>query len=77
MNDAQVHAMRQLHAIPASDLARPLVEVGDRLHGQLHELSMRPTPDGAERLAIELEGAKRHVLTIRAALLREAGDSGR
>jgi hypothetical protein len=68
--------MRQLYAVPTADLTKPLVDVGDRLQGQLHELSMRPTADGAERLAIELEGVRRHVLRVREALQREAAGDG-
>ena len=44
-------------------------DIGDRLQAQFHELAIRPTPDGAERLAIQLEGARRHLLSMRAQLL--------
>ena len=49
----------------ASDLARSLPEIADALHAQLCELSARPTPDGAEILAANLDGARRAVLRLR------------
>ena len=76
MTAAEVNALKALHAIPAAHLVRPLVEIGDRVQGQLHELAMRPTADGCERLAIELEGTRRHLLRIREALLRESQAAG-
>ncbi len=66
-----------LYSPSSQELKRPLVEVGNRLQGQLHELAMRPTPDGAEMLALQLEGVRRSVLKLREALIREAETGGR
>jgi hypothetical protein len=46
-----------------------LRDVGEGLHAQLDEFSVRPSPDGAERLALNLEGCRRTVLRLREALL--------
>lgn len=60
----------------AADLARSMVDIGYGLQAQLHELSARPTPDGAEILAANLAGAHRAVLRLREALLREGTGDG-
>lgn len=65
-------AARQ-HAQPDSGfLLRALPEVADHIQAQLVELHRHPTPERAERMSTELEGIRRHVLNIRAALKREA-----
>lgn len=60
-----------LYSPNATELAHPLPAIGERLSAQLVELHTRPTPDGAERLAFELEGVRRHLLKLREALQRE------
>lgn len=61
---------------PAEVLARLLPDVATSLHVQLDELRTRPTPDGAERLAINLDGARRAVLRLRERLMLEGGGDG-
>lgn len=53
-----------------------LPDVAEGLHAQLVEFSVRPTPDGAERLALNLSGARETVLRIREALLRQGAEDG-
>lgn len=53
-------------------LLAALPDVADHLQAQLIELYRSPTPERCERMATELEGIRRHVLNIRAALQREA-----
>lgn len=57
----------------AAELGRQLSEIGQRLQAQLSELQRHPTPERAERMAIELGGAQRYVLKVREAILREDG----
>ena len=61
-----------LYAPSSRELTKPLPEIGNRIQGQLLELAMRPTPDGAEVLALQLEGVRRHVLKLRETLQRNA-----
>ena len=60
-----------LQGLQAEDLARSLPDIATTLHAQLGELSARPTPDGAEQLAINLDGARRAVLRLRERLMLE------
>ena len=60
-----------------ADLARGMSEIGERLSAQLDELSVRTTPDGAEQLAINLDGARRAVLRLRERLIVEGEGDGR
>lgn len=69
-------AYAALYGPSAADLCRSLPEIGDGLQGMLYELSARPTVDGAEQLAANLDGARRACLRIREALLREGGRCG-
>lgn len=46
-----------------------LPDVAEALHAQMVELFARPTADGAERLAYNLDGARRLVLQVRAEML--------
>ncbi|MGY6517380.1 MAG: hypothetical protein ACXIUZ_01570 [Lysobacteraceae bacterium] len=62
-------AMRALYGQPATDLARPLVEIGEALAAQCSDLQRDLSPDRCERLAANLQGAARHVLRVREALL--------
>lgn len=68
------HAL--LHGLEAEELARGLPDIGNTLHAQLDELSARPTPDGAEQLAINLDGARRAILRLRERLMLEGGGDG-
>ena len=54
------------------DMIRRMPEIRERLQAQLHELSCRPIPDGAESLAVQLEGTRRRILSLREALVSEA-----
>jgi hypothetical protein len=69
-------AYAALYGPSAADLCRSIPDVADGLHGQLCELSARPTVDGAEQLASNLDGARRAVLRLRERLLAEgSGDA--
>lgn len=72
MTPAELAARRGLYLTRSEDLLEPLPEVGESLAAQLVELHVRPTPDRAERLAIELEGIRRQILRIREVLQCEA-----
>jgi hypothetical protein len=72
----QIAALAALYSQPSFDLCQALPDIADRIHGQLHELLRKPTPDRAERLSLELEGTRRHVLRIREALIRESTPQG-
>lgn len=75
MSPAELHTRQ--HATPDADmLRRALPELADHLAAQLHELHRVPTPERAERMSIELEGIRRHVLNLRAAMQREAQGGG-
>ena len=68
---AQIEAMRTLYAPGSTELARALPDLADGLSAQLHELLARPTRDRAETLAMNLHGARAHVLRIAEALRAE------
>ena len=57
----------------AESIRLQLVDLGDGLQAQLHELSMRPDADRAEILARNLDGALRVCMAFREALTREGG----
>ena len=57
-------------------LRRQLVDIGDGLQAQLHELSARPRLDACDRLLINLSGAQQAVRRFREALVREGGNDG-
>lgn len=69
-------AARQNAQLDSGFLLRPLPEIADHLQAQMVELHKQPTPERCERMATELEGIRRHVLNIRAALQREAQGGG-
>ena len=71
MSPAELH-QRQLAQPDSSMLLGALPDVANHLQAQLLELHKLPTPERCERMATELEGIRRHVLNIRAALQREA-----
>lgn len=58
------------------DLRRQLPDLGDGLQAQCHELYAHPTPERCERVAVNLEGARRAVLTLRERLLAEGEGHG-
>lgn len=57
-------------------LRRQMVDIGDGLQAQLHELSARPRLDACDRLLINLSGAQQAVRRFREALVREGGNDG-
>lgn len=69
-----------LHAaitpIDTEVLRRQLVDIGDGLQAQLHELSARPRLDACDRLLMNLSGARMAVWHYREALQREGGADG-
>lgn len=60
-----------LQAVPSWSLHRQLPDLAERCQAQLLELHRAPTPERAERMAIELEGARQQVLRYRQALIQE------
>lgn len=52
-------------------LRRQLVDLGDGLQAQCHELHRVPTPERCERLACSLEGARRMVMEYCGRLVNE------
>lgn len=72
MTPAEIAARRSLYATTSADLLAPVPEIGASLDAQLCELARFPTPERCERLAIELEGVRRHIARIREQLQREA-----
>lgn len=71
MTPAELHH-RQAAQLDSLMLLGSLPEIADHLQAQLLELHRSPTPERCERMATELEGIRRHVLNIRAAMQREA-----
>jgi len=59
----------------AEALLRLLPDISERTAAQLLELHRCPTPERAERMAIELEGARTLALQLRQALIQEAQDA--
>lgn len=57
-------------------LHRQLPDLAERTQAQLLELHRAPTPERAERLAIELEGCRQHVLRFRQELVQEGTGHG-
>lgn len=67
-----------LYAPRSEDLRRLLPDVAENLHGQLCELSARPTLDGCDRLSASLGGAQTGIRKLRESLEREGrGDGSR
>lgn len=71
MTPAEI-AARQNAQPDSAFMLRALPEVANHLQAQLLQLHELPTPERCERMSTELEGIRRHVLNIRAALQREA-----
>jgi hypothetical protein len=59
-----------------SELAWSLREIGDGLAAQFSELARDPDPAACEALAANLEGARQHLVRLRASLMREGGRDG-
>jgi hypothetical protein len=72
MTPAEIAARRSLYAVRAADLLPSLPDIGSSVGAQLCDLKRLPSPERAERLAIELEGIRRHVLRLREMLIAEA-----
>jgi hypothetical protein len=67
-----VHAIQLAYEGPSTDsLRRSLPRIGEHLSGALDDLHARPSPEAAEWLAAELDGARRAVLRFRERLLAE------
>lgn len=58
------------------DLRRQLPDLAEGLSAQLNELYARPRADAAERLASNLDGARRLLLTLRERLVQEGEGRG-
>jgi len=71
MTPAEEAARRSVYLSSSRDLLQPIPEIADSVLAQMIGLSQSPTPAGCERLALELDGVRRHILKIREALLRE------
>jgi hypothetical protein len=61
------------YAPTAEQLTGVLADLGEGLAAQFAELQRSPTADGAERLSVNLDGARRHVLKLRECLIRGEG----
>lgn len=59
------------------DLRCSLPDIGDGLQGQLHELYSRPSAAAAERVAANLDGARRAVLRLRERIISEGSGDDR
>lgn len=66
-----------LYGATAEDLRRQLPDLSTGLCNQLAELHARPRADAAERLAFNLDGARRLVLALRERLMAEGEGDGR
>lgn len=71
-----MNGLRVAYEPSADDLRRLLPDLSERTAAQLLELFRSPTPERAERLAIELEGARTLALKLRQALMREGQAGG-
>lgn len=58
------------------DLRRQLPDLAEGLSAQLSDIYARPRADAAERLAANLDGARRLLLTLRERLLQEGEGRG-
>lgn len=72
MTPAEIAARHSVYQTSSRELLKPVPEIADSLLAQLIDLHQRPSASGAERLAMELDGVRRHVLKIREAIQREA-----
>lgn len=65
-----------LYGPSAEDLRRQLPDLSTGICNQLAELHARPRPDAAERLASNLDGARRLALALRERLMAEGEGNG-
>ena len=65
-----------IYTADADTLRESLPDIGEGLQAQLAELYARPDPDRAERLASNLDGARRVVLSFRERLIAEGTGDG-
>lgn len=66
-----VAAMTALYAPPAMAQASTMPEIGAALDTQLMALGMDPSPERCLEVAANLDGARRAVLRLREAAMRE------
>lgn len=71
-----IHLVRPAHRPSVESLLEALPDAGEHVAEASRELHARPTADGCERLAVQLDGMRRHVLRCREALLQEAAAGG-
>lgn len=69
-----VAAMTALYAPSAAAQAKTMPEIGAALDAQLVALSMDPTPERCAEVAANLDGARRAVLRLREATMRNGAD---
>lgn len=64
--------LRGMYVEPgAQELGQTLPDVAERLSTLLHELHRSPTPERAEQVTVELEGARRLAQWLHSALMQE------
>jgi hypothetical protein len=66
---ARIHAFA--YRPSTSELRRQLSALASSLVAQFAKLRTLPTPERCERLALNLEGGRQHVLLLREALQRD------
>lgn len=66
-----------LYGPSCEELRRTLPDIGEHLQHAFGDLHACPTPHDADRLAVELDGARRAVLRFRERLLAEERSDGR
>lgn len=66
-----ISAYAALYGPSAAAQVKTLPGIADALHTQLCGLCADPTPERAEAVAANLDGARRAILRLREALLRE------
>lgn len=69
-----VAAMTALYAPSADAQARTMLVIGAALDAQLVALSMDPTSERCAEVAANLDGARRAVLRLREATMRNGAD---
>ena len=72
--DAHIAAQLRLYGPSAEDIRRSLVEHGDGLQGQLHELSARPSVERVETAIRNIEGVAQLLRRYRERLKAGEGD---
>lgn len=72
--DQHLAAQAALYGPSAAAQAKALPELGEGLMAHLIDLARDPTPVRAELMSVNLEGARRAVLRLREALVREGSE---